>query len=104
MIKVTVLYPNAPEARFDHEYYRTKHLPMVAARMGTACKSYAIDKGISGIDPSAPAPYIAMSHIFCDSIQSFRASFGPHLPEIAADVPNYTNCTPTLQISEVVVG
>ena len=33
MIKVSVMYPNTPGARFDHEYYRDKHMPLVKARM-----------------------------------------------------------------------
>ena len=38
MIKVSVMYPNVPGARFDHEYYRAKHMPMVASKMGGKCK------------------------------------------------------------------
>ena len=26
MIKVSVMYPNTPGARFNHEYYRDKHM------------------------------------------------------------------------------
>ncbi len=26
MIKVSVMYPNTPGARFDHAYYRDKHM------------------------------------------------------------------------------
>ena len=29
MIKVSVMYPNRAGARFDHEYYRDQHMPMV---------------------------------------------------------------------------
>src|SRR6185369_14662713 len=29
MIKVTVMYPNTAGARFNHEYYRDKHMPLV---------------------------------------------------------------------------
>jgi hypothetical protein len=29
MIKVSVTYPNKPGARFDHTYYRDKHMPLV---------------------------------------------------------------------------
>ncbi len=28
MIKVSVMYPNTPGARFDHAYYRDKHMPL----------------------------------------------------------------------------
>ncbi len=34
MIKISVMYPNPPGAKFDHSYYRDKHMPMVKARMG----------------------------------------------------------------------
>lgn len=29
---------------------------------------------------------------------------GPHMEEIMADIPNYTDIPPVIQISEVVVG
>ncbi len=45
-----------------------------------------------------------MCHIFCESIAVFQAGFGPHAEEIMADIPNYTDQAPVIQISEVVVG
>jgi uncharacterized protein (TIGR02118 family) len=104
MIKVSVMYPNDPKARFDHEYYRDKHMPMVKSKMGSSCKSYTIDKGLGGGLPGTPATYVGMCHIFCDSVDAFQAGFGPHAEEIMADIKNYTDLTPVIQISEVVVG
>jgi uncharacterized protein (TIGR02118 family) len=104
MIKVSVMYPNTPGGRFDHNYYRDKHMPLVKARMGDACKSYTVDKGMAGGVPGAPATYVGMCHIFCDSVEAFQAGFGPHAQEIMADIPNYTDQSPVIQISEVVVG
>jgi uncharacterized protein (TIGR02118 family) len=104
MIKVSVMYPNTPGARFDHEYYRDQHMPMLKARMGEHCKYYTIDKGLAGGVPGAPATYIAMCHIFCDSVEAHQAGFGPHAQEIRADLSNYTDQVPVVQISEVVVG
>lgn len=104
MIKVSVLYANAPGVRFDHGYYRDRHLPLLKARMGDACKRYTIDKGVAGGAPGAAAPFVALCHIYCDSIDAFQAGFGPHAAEIMADIPNYTDVTPVVQISEVVVG
>lgn len=103
MIKVSVMYPNTPGARFNHDYYRDKHMPMVAARMGSACLRYTVDKGLAGGAPGSPAIYVAMCHIYCDSIESFQAGFGPHATEILGDIRNYTDLQPVLQISEVVV-
>jgi uncharacterized protein (TIGR02118 family) len=104
MIKVSVMYPSSAGARFNHEYYRDTHMPLVKARMGSACKSYTVDKGLSGGVPGSPAAYVGMCHIFCDSVESFQGSFGPHAKEIMADIPNYTDIAPVVQISEVVVG
>jgi len=104
MIKVTVMYANAPGSRFDHAYYRDKHMPLVKARMGDRCKYYTVDRGLAGGAPGAPAPYVAMCHIFCDSVEAFQAGFGPHAKEIMGDIANYTDRTPVIQTSEVVVG
>lgn len=104
MIKVSVMYPNKPGARFDHVYYRDKHMPLVKERMGSHCKYYTVDKGLAGGSPGSPAAYIGMCHIFCDTVEGFQTGFGPHTTEILADIPNYTDLQPIIQISEVVVG
>ena len=103
MIKVSVMYPNKPGARFDHNYYRDKHMPLLKARMGAHCKYYTVDKGVAGGEPGTPPTYIGMCHIFCDSAEAFQKGFGPHAAEILGDIPNYTDLTPVIQISEVVV-
>jgi len=104
MIKVSVMYPNKADARFDHAYYRDKHMPLVKERMGERCKFYTIDKGLGGDSPGSPPIYIGMCHIYCDSIEAFQAGFGPHAGEIIADIKNYTDISPVMQVSEVVVG
>ena len=104
MIKVSVMYPNTPGCKFDHAYYANQHMPMVKRKLGDACKSYTVDKGLAGGTPGAQATYVGMCHIFCDTVESFQTAFGPHAQEIMADIPNYTNLTPVIQISEVVVG
>jgi uncharacterized protein (TIGR02118 family) len=104
MIKVSVMYPHAPNARFDHDYYRERHLPMLKRLMGDSCVSYDIDKGMAGGTPGAAPTYIAMCHIYSESAESFQAGFGPHAKAILADVANYTDLKPVMQFSEVVVG
>jgi uncharacterized protein (TIGR02118 family) len=104
MIKVSVMYPNLPGARFDHAYYRDRHMPLVQRKMGAACNRYTVDRGLAGGTPGASATYVAMCHIFCDSVEAFQAGFGPHAQEIMADIPNYTDLQPVIQISEVVVA
>jgi uncharacterized protein (TIGR02118 family) len=104
MIKVSVMYPNTPGARFDHEYYRNKHMPLVKSLMGDSCKYYTVDKGLAGGAPGMPPTYVGMCHIFSESIEAFQAGFDPHAQEIMADIRNYTDQAPVIQLSEVVVG
>ena len=103
MIKVSVIYPNSPGVRFDHDYYRTRHLPLIKSRMGAGLKYYTIDKGLTGGKPDVPAPYVAACHLLCDSVETYQSSYGPHAEEIRGDIRNFTGRTPVVQISEVVV-
>jgi uncharacterized protein (TIGR02118 family) len=45
-----------------------------------------------------------LCHFYTDSVEAFQKGFGPHPKEILADIPNYTDLNPVMQISEVVVG
>lgn len=104
MIKVSVMYPNAPGATFNHDYYRDTHMPLVASRMGDALKYYTVDKALAGGTPDAEPSFLAAGHLFCDSVEAFQAAFGPHAEEIMGDIPNYTAIAPVIQINEVVKG
>ncbi len=78
-------------------------MPLVKSRMGDALKYYTVEKGLAGGAPDTPPTYVGMCHLVCDSVESFQAGFGPHAQEIMGDIPNYTDQTPVIQISEVVV-
>src|SRR4029077_14739717 len=77
MIKVSVLYPNRPGAKFDMTYYCEKHMPLVQQKLGAACKRVAVEQGIGGATPGSPAAFIAMGHLYCDSAEAFQAAFAP---------------------------
>jgi uncharacterized protein (TIGR02118 family) len=101
MIKVSVLYPNGADSRFDMNYYLSKHIPMVKQKLGSACKSVAVEQGVAGGAPGAPATYLAMAHLTFDSVDAFQNAFAPHADAIMGDVPNYTNTQPIVQVSQV---
>ena len=101
MIKVSVLYPNRPGAKFDMTYYCEKHIPMVQQKLGAACKRVAVEHGTAGMAPGSPPAFIAMGHLYCDSVAAFQTAFAPHAQAIMADIPNYTDIEPMIQISEV---
>jgi uncharacterized protein (TIGR02118 family) len=101
MIKVSVLYPNSEGNKFDMAYYCSKHIPMVQQLLGTSCKRTDVEQGLAGAVPGSRPAYIAMCHLYFDSVEAFQAAFGPHAPAIMGDIPNYTNIQPTIQVSEV---
>jgi uncharacterized protein (TIGR02118 family) len=104
MIRVTILYPNKPDAKFDYDYYVNKHVKTANekfARMGMV--KAEIDKGISGMQAGSPPPYVAMGHMVFNSIEDFQKAFEVYGDETAADGPNYTNIEPQIQISEIVM-
>ena len=94
MIKVSIMYPYSEGADFDMAYYCEKHMPMVRQRMGSACKGVEVEQGIGGEKPGTPPAYIAMGHIYCETVEAFSAAFGPHAAEFKADKANYTKIDP----------
>ncbi len=94
MIRMSVLYPAAEGATFDHDYYRNKHVPLCLSTWGL--DGAEIDKGLDG-------PYVAAVHFRFESPEAIQAAMGnPDTGKILADVANYTNITPVIQTSEIV--
>ncbi len=93
MIRVSVLYPGGDDVTFDHDYYKNTHVPMACAAWNVGGE---IDKGVNG-------PYVAAVHFFFESMDQFQAAMGsPETGAVMADVANYTNATPVMQVAEVV--
>jgi len=103
MIKVSVLYPNGNDKSFDMDYYCNKHVPMVGGLLGDAVVSATVEKGLGGGAPDSPATYSAMGNLYFNSMEAFENSFGPNAETIMADLPNFTNIEPVVQISEVMI-
>ena len=101
MIKVSVLYPKTDSSSFDMDYYCNTHIPMVREKCGAALKNVAVEGGLGGGAPDSPPPYAAMGHLYFDSVEVIHSSFGPHADAIMADIPNYTNVQPVIQVSDV---
>jgi uncharacterized protein (TIGR02118 family) len=101
MIKVSVFYPHSSGASFDIDYYVSKHLPMVRSLLGKACKGATVEHGLSGPAPGSAPAYIAMGHLYFDTVGEFQEAWAPNAAQIVADIPNYTAIQPLIQISEV---
>jgi uncharacterized protein (TIGR02118 family) len=93
MIRVSVLYPSGDDVTFDHDYYKNTHVPMCTEAWNVGAE---IDKGVNG-------PYQAAVHFFFESLEAMQTAMGsPKTADIMADVANYTNGAPVMQISEIV--
>ena len=93
MIRVSVLYPSGDGTTFDHDYYRETHVPLCTSTWDVTAE---IDKGVDG-------PYVAAVHFFFESMDQVQAAMGhAGTGAIMADVANYTNITPVMQVSEIV--
>jgi uncharacterized protein (TIGR02118 family) len=101
VVKVSVLYPNGADSTFDMPYYLNSHMPMVKQKLGAALKGVAVEQGLGGGQPGTPPAYLVMCHLDFDSVDAFQQAFGAHADAIVADIPNYTNTQPTIQVSEV---
>jgi uncharacterized protein (TIGR02118 family) len=101
MIKVTAVYPHREGARMDAAYYVERHVPLVRSLVGEALRGWTVSRGLASIAPGEPAPFVLVADFLFESVEAFQAAFGPHAPRILADVPNYTDITPQIFISEV---
>jgi len=101
MIKLTVMYPNTEDLEFDKKYYTTEHSQLLSELLGNAVKASDINVGLTGASPAQPAPYVVIANLTFESLESFQQSFGVNAEKILADLPNFTNVKPVVQISEV---
>ncbi|CAL65796.1 EthD family reductase [Christiangramia forsetii] len=102
MIKLTVMYPNSADLKFDKEYYINHHGQLLKDLLGEAIISSDVNMGVAGGNPDEPAPYFVITNLVFKSMESFQQSFGEHRQKILEDLPNFTNVKPEVQISEVV--
>jgi uncharacterized protein (TIGR02118 family) len=102
LIKVSIMYPYAEGKTFNMEYYETKHMPMVAAFLGSNLIKYTIEKGLASGIPNQPLPFMAIGTFYVKSLSDYQAAIGPNRDAIRADFSNYTNISPVILVSEVV--
>jgi uncharacterized protein (TIGR02118 family) len=102
MVRVSVLYPKQAGGRFDFDYYLKTHIPLAQKLVGKALKRTEVYKGVGGAG-GGPETYVCSASLFFDSVQAFEQAFGPVADKVMADVPNYTNLQPVVQIEDQVL-
>lgn len=103
MINVSVLWSNGENANLDQEYYLNKHIPMLRELLGDRLKKVEVHRGLGGLAPGSPPPYLVMTHLQFESLADFQEGFAEHGAQIQGDEPNFTNIPVQVQISEIIV-
>jgi uncharacterized protein (TIGR02118 family) len=106
MTKVTILYPNTQGSRFDMRYYLETHMPLSISLLNTHAgfRSCWVERGLGSDKPGVGPAYVTLCHFLFESFEAFWEAFMPHAGTLQGDLPNYTDITPVIQISEVLIS
>ena len=101
MVRLTALYPNTPGAKFDFDYYASVHMALVKDRLTAfGLNNTEIIKGISTLSDER-APYVCIGTLDFDDADGLKRGMGQHGEELVADIANFTDIEPTIQINDV---
>lgn len=91
---LTILYPNSEGVRWDVDYYRTHHMPLIMKLYGEqAIKRFELRKGATG-QTGGPPPYIGSVNIYINDQKAFDAAGAEHGKTLVADVPHFSSVMP----------
>ncbi len=94
MVRVSMMYPVTDGATFDLEYYSRTHMGDIVKRTPGVVRC-EIDEAIDG-------PYFIIGQIYFESAEALEAATnGPTADEAWADVPNFTDLQPVMQVSRI---
>ncbi|GGY26662.1 EthD family reductase [Paludibacterium paludis] len=105
MITISILYPSAPGARFDMDYYLSTHMPMAVACLGghPGYLGVSVSRGEATLPSGSPAAFVAICEFRFASREAFMEAFAPHAERLQGDLPNYTDILPLIQAGQVVL-
>jgi uncharacterized protein (TIGR02118 family) len=106
VVRISILYPKRPGARFDMAYYVEKHMPMSIRLLSAhpGFKGVSVERGVTGVPPGTDPAYVAMCHFLFDSADAFLEAFTPHARTLQGDIANYTDVEPVIQFNEVLIS
>jgi uncharacterized protein (TIGR02118 family) len=91
---LTILYPNSEGVRWDVDYYRTGHMPLIMRLYGTAAiKRFELRKGDTDMAGGKPA-YIGTVNIYIQDQKVFDEAGKKHGKTLVEDVPHFSSVMP----------
>src|SRR5688572_13598314 len=99
MIRLSVMYPEQEGKKFDVDYYLGKHMPMVKSKWSNLLKDANVTRGLSGGAADAPPTYRIVAQLSFASMDDLKKAIDSG-GELFADIPNFTDIRPVVQVSE----
>jgi uncharacterized protein (TIGR02118 family) len=91
---LTILYPNGEGVRWDVDYYRTGHMPLIMRLYGTkAIKRFELRKGDQNMAGAKP-DFIGSVNIYIADQKAFEAAGKEHGNTLREDVPHFSSVNP----------
>jgi uncharacterized protein (TIGR02118 family) len=95
MIRVSILYPRP--GKFDYDYYANEHMQLVHKLLTPfGLVKSEVDRGVES------SPYLAVGHMFFNTIEEMHRGLQAHDPDLQADLVNFTDIEPQFQVSEII--
>lgn len=102
MICLTVFYPKTTDSTFDLDYYASKHAPLLMERLTPlGLTKFDYETGLAGGTPNTPPAFAAIGRLHFATLEDLQTGLGTHGPELVADIANFTNVEPIMQISQI---
>jgi uncharacterized protein (TIGR02118 family) len=91
---LTILYPNSEGVRWDVDYYRTGHMPLIMKLYTTkAIKRFELRKGDASMAGGKP-DFIGSVNIYIEQQAVFDAAGKQHGKTLVDDVPHFSSVMP----------
>lgn len=97
MIRVLVLYPRVDGKKFNLEYYKNNHIPLVKKRLSPA--KIEIDIAVANL--SISSPYLAVTHLIFNSMEHLMTNYTAAADELNNDKMKFTDIDLIFQISQI---
>jgi uncharacterized protein (TIGR02118 family) len=101
MVKVSVFYKNAAGAKFNADYFLSVHMPLAVRLLAAGIKSATAEIGTRGTADGDAPPFAAIANFTSESADDFMNAFMEVGARLQADIPNYTDIEPLIQVSNL---
>ncbi|MEJ1963964.1 MAG: EthD family reductase [Gammaproteobacteria bacterium] len=92
---LTILYPNSDGVRWDVDYYKKGHMPLIMRLYGEkAIKRFELRKGDAGMAPGSKPAFIGSVNIYINDQAAFDAAGKLHTQTLVQDVPHFSSVNP----------